>query len=705
MINVNNLDYNKIAEIFEESKLIHTNKDNFFYNIVTSFDIETTSAIVQGEKVAFMYIWQFAFEGIVVYGRTWQEFRDFCAELSRLGNLNKNTVLVCYIHNMTFEFQFMRKYFKWLDVFAVDDRKAIKVTNTYGIQFKDSYILSGYSLATVAKNLQKHDVKKLVGYLDYDKIRTKDTVLTHKELEYCAYDVIIVVDYIHEQIDQYGDITKIPLTNTGRVRKLVRNNVYYTSTNHRKSSGGKYRKYRQLMSELTLNKETYFRLKKAFQGGYTHANANKVGQTLHHVGSYDFTSSYPTVMVSEKFPMSRPFNVTVKNKSDFNFYRKHYNLLFDVKFTGLQSKIDFDNYLSLSKCHTINAVINNGRVYSADSLTTTITEIDLSIIEHCYTWESMAVSHIQAFYKQYLPKDIIKSIITLYQNKTKLKNVDSKKVEYMRSKGMLNSMYGMCVTDIIQQEHEYNNELSEWQCEEPDFDKQVEKYNVSRSRFLYYPWGIWVTAYARRNLWTGIIACGNDYCYSDTDSIKTENPEKHIPYIKKYNENVHRKIAKMCDYYGLDPTNFKPKTIKNVEKPIGVWDYEGIYYRFKTLGAKRYLTEQNGDLHLTLAGLSKLNGINYMKKQCGNDFTKVFDSFNDNLYIPAAETGKNTHTYIDDDMEFMITDCQGHRTHVKSKSGIHLSQADFTLSISREYGKFLNDLRNGQLFIGVDKIL
>ncbi|MEM1506600.1 hypothetical protein RG959_25010, partial [Domibacillus sp. 8LH] len=72
----------------------------------------------------------------------------------------------------------------------------------------------------------------------------------------------------------------------------------------------------------------------------------------------------------------------------------------------------------------------------------------------------------------------------------------------------------------------------EWGFEKVDVNEEIEKYNSSRKRFLYYAWGIWVTAYARRNLWTGILAVGNDYIYSDTDSLKVLNYEKHEPYIE-----------------------------------------------------------------------------------------------------------------------------------------------------------------------------
>ena len=703
MINIKDLDYSLIQAIAEKSKVIKTNKGYSYRDTVTSFDIETTSAIINNEKVAFMYIWQFAIEDVVVYGRTWEQFQGFINQLHDIFNLTKNDRLLCYIHNMSFEFQFMRKYVNITKVFAVDERKPVKMQIDLGIEFRDSYILSGYSLASVAKNLTKHHVRKLVGYLDYDKIRTSETPLTDKELEYCAYDVIIVVDYIHEQIDEFGDITKIPLTNTGRVRKFVKDNVYYTSKNHKHTSQGKYKKYRDLMMGMQLDSATYIRLKKAFQGGYTHANANKTGKVIPNVSSYDFTSSYPTVMLSEKFPMSSPFDMDIPDLETFNKVRYQYALLMDVRFENIQSKVEFDNYLSDSKCITKNGIINNGRIYSADILETTITNVDFEIIERAYTWDKIAIGKVQAWYINYLPKNIIKSILALYKNKTELKGLTTNRTEYMRSKGMLNSMYGMSVTDIVQVNNDYKD--GEWQKQPTDIDKDIKKYNNSKNRFLYYPWGVWVTAYARRNLWMGILSCGNDYCYSDTDSIKIEHGKNHIEFVKKYNKMVMWKLDQMCDFHGLDPELTRPKNIKGQKKQIGIWDNEGVYDRFKTLGAKRYLFEKDGDLHLTVAGLSKRNGIEYMKKKCNNDFDKVFQMFNDELYIPKNETGKNTHTYIDTEKHFMIKDCYGKQCEVDTQSGIHLSKADFTLSISKQYGEFLKNFTNGYLFEGVEKVL
>lgn len=92
-----------------------------------------------------------------------------------------------------------------------------------------------------------------------------------------------------------------------------------------------------------------------------------------------------------------------------------------------------------------------------------------------------------------------------------------------------------------------------------------------------------------------------------------------------------------------------------------------------------------------------------MLKACNNNIDKVFEMFNDNLYIPPEYTGKNTHTYIDTEMTETITDYQGHTETVYSPSSVHLSECDFTLSISRQYNKFLCMLRDGYLFVGRGK--
>ena len=254
----------------------------------------------------------------------------------------------------------------------------------------------------------------------------------------------------------------------------------------------------------------------------------------------------------------------------------------------------------------------------------------------------------------------------------------------------------MSVTDIVQEEHTLVN--YNWVTKESDTDEKINDYNTSKNRFLFYPWGIFVTAYARRNLWSGILAIGDDYIYSDTDSIKFLNYEAHKDYIEHYNNYITFKLKEMCDYYNLPYTAISPKTNKGISKPLGVWDYEGKYKYFKTLGAKRYMYYDD-DLHITIAGLSKSQGVDYIKSQC-ESVKGMFNFFNTNMSIPASGTGKKTHTYIDDYKEYEITDYLGNTSLIKSESSIHLSECEFTLSLSQEYERFLSMFVDGYILGG-----
>lgn len=453
------------------------------------------------------------------------------------------------------------------------------------------------------------------------------------------------------------------------------------------------------MDDLTIDPETYIQLKRAFMGGFTHANANYSGVLLDNVSSVDFTSSYPAVMISEQFPMSRFKKCSITTVKQLNEYCAKYAMVFDVKFINIRATIEHENYISESKCFKlVKPVLNNGRVVSADELATTITEIDFDIMKNTYEWDEIEIGDCRFAHKNYLPKPIIESILKLYQDKTVLKDVEGSEVEYLLSKGMLNSIYGMSVTDIVKDKAVYSDE---WGFEKVNVEEEIENYNNSRKRFLYYAWGIWVTAYARRNLWTGILAVKDDYIYSDTDSLKLLNYDSHKPYIEWFNNNIITKMNDMCEYYKFNPELLAPKTKDGKIKMMGVWDFEGTYKKFKTLGAKRYLVLDKDKLKLTVAGLSKQNGINHMLEMAEGDIDGVFNLFDNSLYIPAEKTGKMTHTYIDNELMFMVEDYNGKTSTVNPLSGVHLESCDFTLSITAQYMEFLKSLSTGYIYKGL----
>ena len=726
-------DIKKVLDIsVNMSMLIGNNKGIFYFNCPCAFDIETSSFYVDNgvvvdykkkmdiinnvdadynpEKVAIMYIWQFGINGRIIIGRTWKEFFTMLNFIADYLRLDKKRRLIIYVHNLGFEFQFMYQWVKWEKVFAIELRKPIYAIVENYIEFRCSLLLSGYSLANLGEQLQKYPVKKLVGDLDYSLLRHSATLLTKKEIEYCVNDIRIVMAYIQESIENENGIINIPITKTGYVRNYCRKNTLYLPHTHKRNQY-----YRKLLKSLTIeNMSEFDAMQRAFQGGFTHANAWYSGETLENVASYDFTSSYPYVMISEKFPMSRGVKVEVKDKKTFDFYINNYACIFDVTFVNLFPLEVNENPISRSKCKVVtNCVENNGRVVSCDLCATTITNVDYKYISGFYKWDKIIIRDFYVYYLDYLPTALVKCILDLYEKKTILKGVKGKEVEYLKSKEMINSVYGMSVTNPLRNEYTLNK-MGLWEtftANPPELLEMLYQHNNNNNRFLFYAWGIFVTAYARRNLFTAIKILQNDYVYSDTDSVKLLNHEKHKEYFEAYNKNVIVKLQNAAKYHKIAFERFSPKTIKGATKTLGLWDFEGIYTRFKTLGAKRYCVEQydkEGNaaalydkrigitypISITVSGVNKFNAVPYLLNDLAKgDIKAVFDNFNEGLHIPPEKTGKMIHSYIDVEKRGILVDYMGNAAPYYEKSAVHLENTSYDLSIARLYADYLKGIK------------
>lgn len=695
-----NLDFNKYDNINDLLIPVKTykKKDVEYLNVSCSFDIETSSFYQNEEKRACMYMWGLGINGRVIIKRTWYDFIDTLEAIKNYYNLSETRRIIIYVHNLAYEMQFIRKWIEWDKVFAIDERKPVYAISKFGIEFRCSYILSGYSLDTLGKNLIDYPVKKLVGSLDYSKLRTTATDIDEQEFNYLINDNLVVMSYCQELINRLGNITRIQITKTAFVRKLCRENCYYMNGSHHKG-GYKYLEYKRYMNNLVITSpQEYAQMKRAFQGGFTHASCLAVGRVYENVASYDFSSSYPYCMCAfAEYPITTGEKVKITSKEQFEKYLKCYCCIFDVEFEHLESKILFEHYLSESKCQILGqSICDNGRVVYGDIVRTTITHIDFEIIRKVYEWNKIKIYNFRIYKKGYLPRDLILTILDLYGKKTTLKGVADKLQEYQVSKEQVNSVYGMMVTDIVRTLYEYSNQDG-WTSSEPNIADNLNKYNNSFNRFNFYGWGLIVTALARRlcNIWTGIYTIGRkgDYLYSDTDSLKITNYERHIEYINNYNSVVISNLKRMCSTLKIDFSLCSPKTIKGKEKTLGLYDFEGVYTKFKTLGAKRYMTFKDNELSYTIAGCGKIKGVPYLLNIFNNDIDAIFNYFNEGFTIPKDYTMKQTHTYIDDEFKGVVTDYQGHKCEVYEKSFIHLEQCEFTLSMSYRFKEYLNSFR------------
>lgn len=674
-----------VAQIAFRAAVTKTN----ILNVAAAFDTEASSFRDEqtGEKVGLCYVWMFGIENEVVYGR----YLDDWASLMKMLNqylMVKGQRLIVYVHNLKYDFMFFMKYLKW-DVVFNKSRRNVLYCRYGNIEIRDSLGLSGgVSLAFIGEHLKVKEWTKKVGDLDYQKIHTPITPLTEKELGYCEADVRVLIQYIREKIQSDGDISKIPYTNTGYVRNFVRNACF-----RRKE------KYMQLIDNLTLTAKGYAAMERAFAGGAVGPNIKMIDKTIKNVVSFDIKSSYPYVMAALRFPMS--YGTLVKNK-DAKLYlvgdidERQYAVQATFEFFNLTPKKgnDYCFPISESKCRRTAActltggsfekpIIGSGRIITAAYIMIDATDLDFDTWSKFYEWTEMRVTNCRIFQKNYLPRPIVESIIEFFNKKTTLDGVAGREAEYMISKNMLNSIYGMMVEKIVRAIYEYQSGYIKKR--DPDYVAQIDKYNNKWNRFLYYPWGVWVTAWARWRLYDAIAEVGPDFVYCDTDSVKFINPEKHQAYFNRVNAEAYHNMEECAKRCVLNRNYVIPKNPKGEEKCLGVWEWEFEAKRFKTLGAKRYLVEykkdkkhDEGELELTVAGTNKKGTLEYLQLLDGD----VFENFSNKLEVPAKYSKRLIATFISHEQAGYVTDYLGQRYFYQSESGIHMEPSGYKFSIA-----------------------
>lgn len=649
-------------------------KEHRYFDCPMGFDIESTSfRNYENEKRATMYIWQISIFGKAFYGRTWAEFRFCYNDIVSTLETDLTHRAIIYIHFLSFEFGFIENLFEWQEVFCSDLRKPIFALTKDGIEFRCSFMLTGASLSYLGEHLQMFHVQKMEGDLDYSLPRHNKTPLTDKEMLYCLNDVQVLVAHIEECIrsEKLG-IAGIPLTKTGYPRRLMKKAVLY---------GKKSWDNRRLLEQLTFDEEEFRMLIWSFTGGFTHTNHNIVGKLLYFIASYDFTSSYPYCLLLPLYPISKGRSVVVRNDEHFNKLLQNYCCLIWVKLTNVKPKVDFEHILSYSKTkRCVNAVCDNGRIVTCDSCEICITETDYKMLREFYDFDK-EILKCYVYRKGYLPRDFIATILDLFWKKQTFKGVPGKEAELMRSKSDLNAMYGVCVTSPVKTSFTFDGE---WKPKPVVFTEALEKYNTSKNRFISYAWGVWCTSIARSNLQRAILYLKDDYCYSDTDSVKYRNYNKHEAFFKAYNDQVEQNIRKMCDFYKFEYDEIMPKG-----KIIGVFDYEGQYTKAKFLGAKRYMVEKEGKITFTVSGLNKKVCMPWMIENYALIGSDPFEQFEEEMIVPEAHTGKNTHTYCDSGFIDYLEDYLGNTSVVQEYSFVHLEETGYSLSFSEDFRKYL----------------
>jgi len=231
-----------------------TSQKYYYVDLITAFDIETT--YIKEIDNSVMYIWQWQFgDKCTVIGRTWYELRLFLAELKEILKGNK---LVIFVHNLSFEFQYLSGVFDFApdDVFCMDHRKILKATLNDSFEFRCSYLQTNMSLRNFCEKMGVHSYKLK---MNYSKRRYWYTELTPKEMAYCINDVRGLVEAIKVEMDRDGDnLYTLPLTSTGYARRDAKRAMKKTS--------------RAFIQNQVPSYEIYKLCREAFRGGNTHAS-------------------------------------------------------------------------------------------------------------------------------------------------------------------------------------------------------------------------------------------------------------------------------------------------------------------------------------------------------------------------------------------------------------------------------------------------
>ena len=657
-------------------------KKSKFDNTIYTFDIETTSYYILDNKVyagitydkldkkeqdraikcACMYMWQFSINDIVYYGRTWDEFRNFIDRLEYFVPFKK----IIFVHNLAFEFQFLKSIFHFEDVLA---RKIHKVMSAplrdYNIIFKCSFMMSNCKLEKLPE-LYNLSVEKQVGSLDYNKLRHSKTPLTEQELKYAEDDCLVVYHYILFELTEYEYVTKIPNTSTGHVRRelkeLVRQDYKYKA---------------KVRKSINTDPHVYNLLVESFQGGYTHANYMYSDEILKNVDSYDETSAYPYVMCTYKYPAS---NFKKCNIKDVKQMSKKLAYILVVKFKNVSCKY-FNTFISASKTrHLKGAKLDNGRIIEASEFEMTITDVDFYFYLDSYDFEYEILESYFTIYN-YLPKQFIEFILDKYVIKTEYKGIEEKKLEYEKEKAKFNALYGMSVTNTIRDEVKYLDDVENWVERELTNEEIVDALELEKKKaFLSFAYGVWVTAWARNNLLRRVIDLDEYVIYCDTDSIKLCNGyDKNI--IEEYNLSVENKINYVAERLEINLNRYAPKDRKGKTRMLGLFEYEGNYKEFVTQGAKKYAYKQDDGIHITVAGVPKK----------GSKALKDLKDFKDDFVFNNEDTDKMILFYTEQQEPVNMIDYTGIEYTVKDKSGCCLLPTTYKLSKALDYANLLND--------------
>lgn len=708
-------------------------RSHTYYEIPAALDVETSkTGLDQKHDFAFVYLWQLAIGEYVVYGRTPEELAEFLPVLQAELRLAYDFRLVIFVHFLKYDFQFLKKYLS-IDpdgFIARTAREPLRIRCNGCIELRDSYSYTEQPLELMGKEI---GTPKLAGY-DHDRIRTPWTELTEDELAYGRNDVLILTRYYTREANFYGGISRIPITATQRVTRVI---------SHKLGEFGstlKWRVYHQQLDPRKLEERTVLHmLHIAFFGGFNYCSRLWAGTdvckaTGGNVYGVDLDTSYGAQCLLHRYPRRKfkplptmpdgsvPERMLYHLQHGSGMY-KDKALLITVRFDGLECLIPDMAFLPIyCKNYLYRDIerkrsMKNTHLQKCDHVETVLTDVDFRLVCKWYKWDAIHIDGILASGYDPMPEYVIDAIVQMIAQKkatqaemrdinTYRKPTEQEKAEYTRIKSMVSRIYGVFVQDPIRMDYTWDDKAGKIvPAGIHDITMDEDDDRKKKFRPVLYQWGVWVASWARAEILSilekiGAIGAEPDkngvrwnrkVLYSDTDSCKFYGlGAEAFAVIEQYNAKKQAQLERFCS---------KRKIALEWLQGLGQLKLE-TYTGFKATGLKQYAQIMDGEFDYHISGLPRMDWIDEPDGRKRNRGCTFFDEWEDpaekiehfvaDLTVPADKSHLTKTVCIDDDRCACITDEDGDCRCVSSRSSILLVPRAFKLK--RNFIERLKDL-------------
>lgn len=593
-------------------------------------DFETTT------DVNDCRVWAYALCNIetneFIYGNSLDEFIEWCKEGS-----NKTL----YFHNLSFDGEFILSYLFSHNYTFIEDRKEkadytfstliddmgkfykieiyfhVKGHHINKVTFLDSLkIFPNFSVDRIAKSFGL-PISKLK--IDYHEYREVGHILTKQEIDYIRNDVEIVARALKMMFEE--NLNKMTLASDAlsSFKTLFRGN------------------FRNTFPQLDVEMDEEIR--RSYRGGFTYVNEKYKGKERGKGMTLDVNSLYPSVLRcvnDEIMPYGLPLYYDGKYENDPEY--PLYVQTFTCKFKLKPNKIP-----CIQLKNMMGFIANEWLKDSKNELITlTLTSPDFELFMDHYYIEDM-VYHGGFKFKG--AKDLFTKYVDYWTEQKIKAGKEGNKGKRQIAKNLLNSLYGKFGVSP-----KSSKKLPFYR--EDGTVSYVIKEDEKPRTTVYIPVAAFCTAFGRSKVIRTSQAIrdysmkkyGYDaYIYSDTDSIKCNLTDDDLDELKD--------LIKIDDY------------------KLGYWAKEEEFDRILCLRQKCYITESDGKVHPTIAGLPKYLSpiVNFENFKQG--FTTA------NLTIKDMQDLARKNGATDEEVEALH-----HKTTFKHvNGGIVLLETDFTI--------------------------